>query len=110
MENHNMELLMDLGHYQPFNVTTYTTICKICKNKKFKRCKYYKYNSESGKADYISNISYKKLFVDGNILLSENNSEYLEYLNYDINQYDKVVVKNVFIHMIVKEKLYHLKI
>ena len=33
-EKQNMELLMDLGHYQPFKANTYTTICKMEKNAK----------------------------------------------------------------------------
>ena len=42
-KSQSMEVLMDLGHYQPFDVMTYTTICKICNNSKFNMCRYFKY-------------------------------------------------------------------
>lgn len=31
-DNKNLALIADLGHYQPFKVSTYTTICKFEKN------------------------------------------------------------------------------
>lgn len=96
MKNRNMEVVMDLGHYQPFNVTTYTTICKICKNKKFDVCKYFKYDTQSGKPQFISDIKYKDLFIDGNMILSKDNGKYLKYLNYNVERESKVQVKNGF--------------
>lgn len=95
-ENRNMELLMDLGHYQPFNVTTYTTICKICNNRKFENCKYYKYNLKTGRPDYICDINYNDLFIDNKIILSTDNSKYCKYLNFEVNRNPKVQVKNAF--------------
>lgn len=95
-EKQCMEILMDLGHYQPFAVTTYTTICKICNGSKFGMCKYYKYDSESGSPKFISNIKYEDLFVDNNIILSSNNEKFFKYLNYNTKQDLKVEVKNGF--------------
>lgn len=91
-----MELLMDLGHYQPFSVTTYTTICKIVKNKEFEKCKYSKYNIKTGKPEYITDILYKDLFVNNNIVLSDNNEKYFKYLNYNLKSEQPVIVKNGF--------------
>lgn len=91
----NMELIMDLGHYQPFSVTTYTTICKIVNNKQFQSCKYYKYNLLTEKPDFISLIDYKNLFINNNIILS-NNMKYNSILNYDLKKDLKVIVKNGF--------------
>lgn len=95
-EKQNMELLMDLGHYQPFKANTYTTICKMGKNAKFNECKYYKYDQETEKPQYITNINYKDLFIDNNIVLSNNNSKYLKYLEYKVDSKPKVAVKNGF--------------
>lgn len=95
-EKQNMEMLMDLGHYQPFNVMAYTTICKIKKGIKFKECKYYKYSKETEKPIFITNIKYTDLFIDDNIVLSKNNSKYLKYLEYKVNKNPKVEVKNGF--------------
>lgn len=94
--NKNMELLMDLGHYQPFSVTTYTTICKIKNNEKYDICKYYKYNIETGKPEFIKDINYNELFIDGNIILSNDNKKYYKFLNYDTKKPLKVSVKNGF--------------
>lgn len=95
-ENQSMELLMDLGHYQPFTVTTYTTICKIKNGAKYDICKYYKYNMESGLPEFISDIKYEDLFVDNNIILSSDNSKFFKYLNYKLKKNPLVIVKNGF--------------
>ena len=94
--NRNMESITDLGHYQPFEVTTYTTIAKIYKNKQFEKCKYYKYDIETGKPKYISNIHYNDLFVNGNIILSKDNKKFLKILNCDVPKNAKIQVKNAY--------------
>ena len=95
-ENQTMELIMDLGHYQPFSVTTYTTIVKITNGSKFGMCKYYKYDLENGRPEFICDIKYENLFVDGNIILSSNNEKYLPILEYKVPKDPKVYVKNGF--------------
>lgn len=91
-----MELIMDVGHYQPFNVTTYTTICKIVNNSVFAFCKYYKYDINTGKPVFISDIEYENLFIDGNIILSRDNSKFYSILSYKCTETPKVLVKNGF--------------
>lgn len=95
-ESQTMELIMDVGHYQPFNVTTYTTICKIANGSKFDTCKYYKYDIETGRPEYICDIKYGDLFIDGNIILSSDNSKFYSILTYTPNSKSKVQVKNGF--------------
>ena len=95
-EKQNMELIMDLGHFQPFSVTTYTTICKLVNNIKFKNCKYYKYNIDTGKPEYICDISYKNLFVNDDIILSNNNEKFIPILSYKLKSKNIVEVKNGF--------------
>lgn len=95
-KHQNMELLCDLGHYQPFRVMTYTMISKICNNKKFDYCKYYKYNKSTEKKEYICDISYQNLFIDEKLVLSKNNDAFSRHLTYKINQESKVQVKNGF--------------
>lgn len=95
-ENQTMELIMDIGHYQPFNVTTYTAICKIVNGSRFEKCKYYKYNIESGLPEFICDINYENLFIDNNIILSSDNKKYFNILNYNIKNNSKVQVKNGF--------------
>lgn len=96
MKNQTMELIMDVGHYQPFNVTTYTTICKIVNGSYFGTCKYYKYDIKSGRPEFICDIKYKDLFVDGNIILSSDNSKFYSILTYQNKKQPKVLVKNGF--------------
>ena len=91
----NMELLIDLGHYQPFSVTTYTTICKICNNKVFENCQYFKYNID-GIKKFICSIDYDDLFIDNNIILSTNNKKYFKIFNYKVSKKTKILVKNGF--------------
>lgn len=86
---------MNLGHYQPFSVTTYTTICKIVNNQTFLGCKCYKYNTITGTKEFIDLIEYKNLFVNNNIIL-DNNLKYIKILNYELKNNLKVVVKNGF--------------
>ena len=95
-ENQTMELIMDIGHYQPFTVTAYTTICKIVNGSKFGTCKYYKYDIETGRPEFICDIKYKDLFVDGNIILSSDNSKFYPILTYKNTKNPKVLVKNGF--------------
>jgi len=93
-DTQSMELIMDLGHYQPFNVNTYTCICKIVNNSKFETCKYYKYDIKTGNKEFISNIKYSDLFIDNNIILSSNNQKFLPLLRYKSK--NKILVKNGF--------------
>lgn len=95
-ESQTMELIIDVGHYQPFNVTTYTTICKIVNETIFETCKYYKYDIKSKKPKFICDIKYKDLFVNGNIILSSDNSKFYDILSYDDKKNPKVLVKNGF--------------
>lgn len=95
-KNKTMELIMDVGHYQPFDVSTYTTICKITNGATFKTCKYYKYDVETGHPHFICDIDYEDLFINENIVLSSNNKKYLPILNYQPKKDVKVQVKNGF--------------
>jgi len=95
-ENQTVELIMDVGHYQPFDVNTYTAICKIKNNYKFDVCKYFKYNIETGRPKFISNIKYEDLFVDNNIVLSSDNKKFLPILTYKLEDKLQVLVKNGF--------------
>lgn len=95
-ESQTMELIMDVGHYQPFDVTTYTTICKIVNGSTFGTCKYYKYDIKSGRPEFICDIKYEDLFVDGNIILSSDNSKFYTILSYENKKQPRVLVKNGF--------------
>ena len=95
--NHkNLELLVDLGHYQPFNVTTYTTISKIVNNHSFNECQYYQYDSANLKPRFISSIPYQDLFIDDKIVLSNNNACIKDILNYKVSNNPKIMIKNAF--------------
>lgn len=94
-EHLNLEVLKDLGHYQPFNVNAYTTICKIVNNSQNDFCKYYKYDMQSDRYLFVCDISYSDLFVDGNIVLTDN-KKFLPILNYKVDKNARVIVKNGF--------------
>lgn len=54
--NQNLYKIYDLGHYQPFNITSYTAILCFDNNRNNDFIEYYKYN-ENG-ANFIKNINY----------------------------------------------------
>ena len=94
-ETKTLETIMDLGHFQPFSVNTYTTISKFTNGVKHENCEYYKYNLNTGRPEYICNIEYQKLFINNNIILNENNNRYINILNYSTEN-PIVTVKNAF--------------
>lgn len=92
----NLETLIDLGHYQAFSVTTYTIISKIFNNRKFIKCRYYKYNEKNAKAEFVTDINYEDLFIDGKIVLSRDNRPFKKYFDFVVPKNPRVQVKNGF--------------
>lgn len=91
----NLELVVDFGHYQPFEVSTYTAITKFRQGKMFDKCKYYKYDIEKDKVRYMGLLLYSDMFIDGKIVLSKEICEFQKILNY-VPSRKRVLVKNGF--------------
>ena len=60
--NKIIKSIIDLGHYQPFEATTYTAITEICKMQS-KSIKYYELAQEK-KLTFIDELSYKDIYID----------------------------------------------
>ncbi|MDR0919003.1 MAG: SAM-dependent methyltransferase [Oscillospiraceae bacterium] len=98
IENKNLNQIIDLGHYIPFeNITTYTAITLFEMGKKFKQVLCYKLN-EKGKQK-IDAKNYDNLFINKNIVLGNNKeNEWLSEIewNYENARDHKISVKNGF--------------
>lgn len=68
-KNKNLSLIADLGHYQPFKVTTYTTICIFHNNKTFKSFDYYKYNQD-GTFIFKDKLEFNESIQNNKIILT----------------------------------------
>lgn len=94
--NKTLYSIMDLGHYQPFNASTYTTITAFENGKKFESIKYYKYNLD-GKYKFINKLKYNNFIIDGKFILIDE--KYRNTFNniFNVNISNKNInVKNAF--------------
>lgn len=95
-KNRNLEVIMELGHYQPFSVMTYTAITKFHNGNRFNTVQYYKYNLKTGRPEYKNDIEYNNLFINNNIVLAtQEENQYKNIMEYQIKQ-RKTQVKNAF--------------
>lgn len=91
--------ILDLGHYNPFEEITYTTITCIEKNKKRDEIEYFSYDLTSKKPESKGFISYDELFINDNIILTDNPSvrkDFAKIYAIDRKKYPELVVKNGF--------------
>ena len=71
MQNKNLSLVADLGHYKPFKVSAYTTICKFKKNISSETFDYYKYNMD-GKYIFQECLNTSTCFINNKLILATN--------------------------------------
>ncbi|MDP2812221.1 MAG: N-6 DNA methylase [bacterium] len=97
-DNKNLTKVIDLGHFQPFNATTYTMITLFEMGEKNDDIEYYTYD-EKGKTPLKNEVlNYSEIFINGNIYLSKKDSLLLlrNIENYSRNILKKISVKNGF--------------
>ncbi len=63
-----LRAIADLGHFQPFNATTYTAITLLEKNQRTSQFAYYVYEGER-KLRFVDNLPYDEAFFDGVLFL-----------------------------------------
>lgn len=94
--NHNLEKIVDLEHFQPFeDITTYTIITLLQNNKYFNKIDYYKYNEENKQPYFVDKLNYTDCFIKNELFFLK--TEELRKLNriYQTNiKTDKIDVKN----------------
>ena len=91
--------IMDLGHYNPFNETTYTTITAIQKETSFDSVYYMSYELDTGRPVEKDSIPYTELFVDSYIVLldgAKNRSDFSKIYSIDRKKHSEISVKNGF--------------
>ena len=69
----SLNKIIDLGHFQPFNATTYTVITVLdnaCDNRK--HFDYYNY-AGAGQIEFANRLSYADSFINGEIYLADDN-------------------------------------
>lgn len=96
--NKNLTKIVDLGHFQPFNATTYTMITLFEAHKKTNCLEYYAYDETNKKPRKIENLKYSDIFINGNIFISDKESLSMlhEISNYNFNIFGQISVKNGF--------------
>ena len=72
-KNKTLDTLIDLGHSQVFDATTYTIISLFTKTHDSSHFLYATYDVENRLVKYLENVSYKDAFIGGNIFLAPKN-------------------------------------
>ncbi len=79
LEKQNLTKVVDLGHFQPFNATTYTAITLFETNKKNQKIQYYSYDKIKKEPQKEEELYYSDVFIGKKIYLSRK--EKLKKLN-----------------------------
>lgn len=66
--------LIDLGHFQPFEATTYTLITKMQKGVRSESLDYFTYDGDKLEPVYVDTLGYGEAFLYGNLLLGTKSS------------------------------------
>ena len=66
----NLEAVIDIGHYQPFNATAYTLIAYFRKGKKNFTFDYYVFDGDSKRNVFKERLTYEDIDIDGNFYLA----------------------------------------
>lgn len=89
--------VVDLGHYQPFNATTYTTICAFDFSKTFDSFEFKKYTKD-GSINFEEQLDLKEAFNNGKMILAKKREQefLIDIQNYKPKKPNDVFVKNGF--------------
>ena len=92
----SLESVIDLEHYQAFNAMTYTMISLFHKGERFNTFAYYKFNPESLNKDFIENLTFNEISINGYFYLANHGilANLKSILTANTPKY--VVVKNGF--------------
>ncbi|MEK7664677.1 MAG: N-6 DNA methylase [Patescibacteria group bacterium] len=93
-QERNLKAVVDLGHFQPFEATTYTMISLFENGIKNNSIKYYDYNEEERKPGERESLDYSDIFVNGKIHISKKHS--LSLLH-KLENYHNTVSNNIFV-------------
>ncbi|MBQ9735189.1 MAG: N-6 DNA methylase [Clostridia bacterium] len=106
VENHYLEKIVDLKHYQAFSATTYTTIVILKKSNSKHHTDYYEYDTKNGIPYYVDSLESSDFYIGGNYFFApKNNLIILKKVFFNYGKCD-IAVKNgyatlcdtVFIH------------
>lgn len=67
----NLEAVIDLGHYQPFNATAYTLIARFKKSVKRDWFEFYSYDGETRNAVFQEKLLFDEVDISGNFYLAK---------------------------------------
>ena len=98
LKNKNLNKIVDLEHFQPFNATTYTMITLFEADERNDYIEYYNYNEVKKVPEFIEKLDYSDIFINENIFISKKQNLLLlqEIENYNKNISKKISVKNGF--------------
>ena len=88
--------VVDIGHFQPFNATTYTMITLLQKDHSFDSIWYYSYDGERKERKFVDDLAYEDAFINGQLFLGRKQTldDYRKIVTSHPNHY--VQVKNGF--------------
>lgn len=74
MEKRDLVSVIDLGHFQPFKVTTYTMISLFCKDAGHDNFSYSTYDESKLSKRHVCDIPLESACIDGKFYLAENDT------------------------------------
>ena len=73
-QSNNLSGVIDLGHFQPFEATTYTLISRFQKSQKFSILEYNTFDESTLSKRIVSNLSLQEMCIGDNFYLSDKES------------------------------------
>ena len=73
-KNKNLVSLIDLAHYQAFNVTTYTLISHFVKGESHDCFNYYCYNTQSLEKKFVDTLDFNQIDINGYFYLANHDT------------------------------------
>jgi len=74
LSHKNLTGLIDLGHYQPFDVSTYSLIAKFDNGVRSNDFKFYTFNNDTAEETFVSRLSYDDICIDDKFYLGDTNT------------------------------------
>lgn len=92
--NNYIDAVVDLQHFQAFEVTTYTTILILNNNKKNTNVKFYNYDENKRSPKFIEKLEYNDFYINDNFYFADKKKLSLLKNIFTNNQHSNVNVKN----------------
>lgn len=96
VSQNNLNGVIDLEHFQPFEATTYTLISRFSRSKKYNQIDFYTFNGEKNEIVFQDTLSYTDVCIGSNIYFSTKEDLWVLKNIKTSYSYHYVSVKNGF--------------